>query len=224
MTIYAFGCSVTHGTDLVTVNASDENVALSYPSKVAQYLNVQCENWAFQGNSNENIFHNFMDIMPKRDKVTAVIVGWTSPMREVWKCDGRYWQFIPAWCATVKDLTKPFGYIHDPKGGWSVEDPRQCADDKSYIGILDEGYKFLTKYKWDQEEYIKKRTHYVTAIRAYCSYKNIKLIETCWWDDMDKIPLNINKIVKPGWWEAAKHPDKEDHEEIAKIILKEYNL
>jgi len=102
MTIYAFGCSVTHGTDLATVNASDENVALSYPSKVAQYLKVECENWAFQGNSNENIFHNFMDIMSQRDNVTAVIVGWTSPMREVWKCDGRYWQFIPAWCAVRK--------------------------------------------------------------------------------------------------------------------------
>lgn len=222
-TIYAFGCSVTHGCEIATVTASEENVLGSYPVKIAQQLNLQCENWAIPGNSNEYIFHNFMDVVTKANNIAFVIVGWTSPVREVWKAEGRLWQYIPGWCATQEDITKPYGYVYDPKPRWSPITPRCVADSESYLEPLHTGYEFFTRYKWDIEEYTKKRWNYISAVRAYCQQNNIKLIETSWYDRIPGINVHLTDFIDT-WLERGVHPSRQDHIIIADYIIKHYNL
>jgi hypothetical protein len=224
MTILAFGCSVTHGLELVTTWASDENVALSYPSLVANHLKVDCENWAFAGNSNENIFHKAMEIIPNTQNITAVIVGWTSPLREVWEKDGRIWQFIPSWCGTLVDITKPVTFVKEPDTSWSDDSPRRVSDSEEYIDILADVYKVLTKYKWDNTEYVKKRSNYITAIRTHCSLHNIRLIETQWYP-LDKIKdINLDLCDVGPWLSELRHPNIKEHEMIAEMIIENYKL
>ena len=59
--ILAFGCSVTHGAELVYDYQSDENIRYSYPNIVAHTLGVECKNYAVCGISNEGIFHKIID-------------------------------------------------------------------------------------------------------------------------------------------------------------------
>lgn len=223
-TIYAFGCSVTHGADLVSINASEENVMLSYPVKIAQRLNLQCENWAIPGNSNENIYHNFMDMIPtvEHKDISFVIVGYTAPIRETWKSNGRYWQMIPCWCSTTTDLTKPYGYVRDPKPRWSETSPRVVSDNELFVDDLDQMYKLFSKHRWDEEEYTKKRTNYITGIRAYCKLHNIKLIETRWHGPIDGIEIDLTCVS--SWLNQMRHPNREEHEKIADMIIGHYKL
>ena len=222
-TIYAFGCSVTHGAELVSVNACEGNILGSYPVKIAQQLNLQCENWAIPGNSNENIFHNFMSVVPQAKDIAFVIIGWTSPIRETWTCDGRLWQFIPGWCASMSDNAKPFTHIRDPKPSWSEIMPRMVSDGEEYLTPLEQQYNFLSRYKWDINEYLKKRLHYAHAVRAYCSHNNIKLIETVWYKDpLDGVGIDLSEIS--GWLDNGRHPSYEEHKKIADLIIEYYDL
>ena len=59
--ILAFGCSITHGADLVKSNQHEENIKYSYPNIVAQSLGIECKNYAVCGISNEGIFHKVLD-------------------------------------------------------------------------------------------------------------------------------------------------------------------
>lgn len=225
MTILAFGCSITHGAELVEPYTYEGNIPFSYPGLIAQKLNLQCENWAFCGNSNENIFHNVLDTVLTYDKVTALIVGWTSPVREVWKCEDRYWQFIPSWCYTNDDLLKPISFLKDPKVN-SPTTPRVCSDKEEFLPVLEELYDRLMRYKFDTDEYIKKRNNYVLALRTYCKSNNINLIETCWSDPIDEVDIDLSKI---GNWvnkdnHPVRHPNKEEHEIIANMIMEQYKL
>jgi hypothetical protein len=221
--ILAFGCSVAHGIDTVIAGNSEENLECSYPNLIAKHLKVECESWAFAGNSNENIFHQFMENVPKFNKeITAVIVGWTSPMRETWVCNGRIWQFIPSWCASSLNVMDPYLYYknYDMK---SDLHPRICVDDENTIDVCERLYKFLFKYKFDEIEYHKKRQSYVMAIRSYCSLHGIKLIETTWdLDGLEGVNINIGDIS--SWVGEGRHPTKEEHKTIANIIINHYNL
>jgi len=221
-TIYAFGCSVTHGVDTVTSQASEENVMHSYPARIAMKLGQQCENHAIPGNSNEYIFHNFMEIIPKATDIEFVIIGWTSSIREVWYANGRYWQMLPCWCSTTDDLTKPYGYVKKSVPSRSETDPQAVCDKQEYLIDLDQLYKLLTKHKWDQTEYLKNRQHYVTAIRSYCQLNAIKLIETEWYDHIDGVEIDTTSVS--NWFNERRHPNKEEHESIAKLIINHYKL
>lgn len=222
MTILAFGCSVTHGVDTATAQASEENIFYSYPARIALKLGKECENHAIPGNSNEYIFHNFMEIVPNTTDIDFVIVGWTSPIREVWFAYGRYWQMLPCWCATTEDITKPYGCIKNPFPSFSEADPQAVCDKKEYIKDLDQFYKLLIKHKWDENEYRKNRQHYISAVRAYCQNNNIKLIETTWYDDITGIDINMTSVSP--WFTERRHPNKEEHIAIAELIMKHYNL
>jgi hypothetical protein len=218
MTVLAFGCSVTHGAEIAALGNSKDNIPFSYPALVAKYLGVDCVNQAFCGNSNENIFHGAIDTIPQYDNITAVIVGWTSIEREVWQCDGRTWQFIPSWCATTKNVWKPFIWI-EPRSGTQ---PQRCADKQEYIQVLDNIYEFLIKYKFDSTVYSKKRDNYISTLRAYCKTNNIKLIETCW-SDVIAETVNIGAI---GTWYPAmqRHPNADEQKMFAEQIINHYKL
>ena len=219
--ILAFGCSVTHGIDVVHPYVSEENIALSYPGLISKYLKVECSSWAFPGNSNENIFHEAVENIPNSPHITAVIIGWTSPVREVWKCDDRLWQFIPSWCATMKDVTAPMTHFFNPPVN-SERDPRLCSDEQEYLTIMPNIYELLMKYKFDQKEYIKKRSNYISVIRNYCKSQNIKLIETCWSDDVEGVNINMSNFGP--WLSELRHPNKLEHELIAQDVIKQYKL
>jgi hypothetical protein len=218
MTVLAFGCSVTHGTEIAALGNSKENIPFSYPALIANYLGVDCVNRAFCGNSNENIFHEAIDTIPNFKDITTVIIGWTSLEREVWQCDGRTWQFIPSWCATTSNPWKPFRF-HTPGSGVT---PQRCADKEEYTQILDNIYNMLIKYKFDSTIYRKKRDNYISTLRSYCKVNSIKLIETCWSDPIEEL-VNIGSIG--DWYPAMKrHPNAEEQKLFAKQIIKHYQL
>jgi hypothetical protein len=221
--ILAFGCSVAHGIDTVTTGNSEENLECSYPNLVAKHLKIECESWAFAGNSNENIFHQFMEHVPKVKKdITAIIVGWTSPVREVWTCEGRTWQFIPSWCASSLDVMKPYTKFKN-YDNWSNLQPSICTDDPETIYPMEILYKFLFKNKFDEIEYHKKRYAYITAIRTYCEMHKIKLIETTWdLNGIQGVDINIGDIS--SWVSEGRHPTKEEHKTIANMIIGHYKL
>lgn len=218
MTVLAFGCSVTHGTEIAALGNSKENIPFSYPALVADHLGVDCVNLAFCGNSNENIFHQALDTIPAYTNITAVVVGWTSVVREVWQADGRTWQFIPSWCATAKNAWRPFRYFK-PEAG---DNPQICADQEEYMPVLSDIYEVLTRYKFDADIYTKKRNNYIIALRAYCNTNNIKLIETCWANPIDGA-VNIGAI---GTWFPAmqRHPNADEQRAFAEKIIEYYTL
>ena len=218
MTLLAFGCSVTHGTEIAAPGNSKDNISYSYPALVANYLGVDCVNRAFCGNSNENIFHDAMDTISQCENVTAVVVGWTSVEREVWQCDNRLWQFIPSWCGTSATEWHPYMYIAPGSGAT----PQKCADKEEYMSALDSIYNLLITYKFDSTVYTKKRNNYISALRLYCQENNIKLIETCWADEISGT-VNIGAIG--DWYPAMKrHPTAHEQSLFAKQIIEDYKL
>jgi len=219
MTILAFGCSVTHGLETATLGNSKDNLSFSYPALVADYLGVDYINFAITGNSNENIFHEALETIPKYNNITAVIVGWAADVREVWKCDGRTWQFNPGWAGTSLDLFKPYRFVKETLN----PTVRCCASTESYIPIIENLHEILSKYKFDPTEYAKKRNNYIKSFKAYCSVNNIKLIETCWERPIEGA-INIGKI---GTWCSSpgnRHPNKDEHKSMAEEIIRHYKL
>jgi len=223
MTVLAFGCSVAHGAETAHPANDSSNLPFSYPTLVAKHLGVECNNYAFCGNSNENIFHGAIEYIPKIGRISALIVGWTSTERETWQCDGRTWQFIPSWCSSRKNIWKPFAYYKEGKR--SADVPQQCADEEQYMKTLSEIYPLLLRYKFDHAEYNKKRNHYRSALTAYCKEKNIRLIETCWYEPM-KDAVDLGKIGSWYPWTStsSRHPNREEHEMFAQEIINHYKL
>jgi len=216
--ILAFGCSVTHGADLVHPNQHEENIQYSYPNLVARALGIECKNYAVCGISNEGIFHNVFDTLVryKNSEITAVIVGWTSTMREYWRTDDREWFIIPSWCATT-EKNQLLKYFKD----YTDEDvnlyPRICSDKKEYLEPLANVYDIITRYKFDVEEYENKKSNYIDIVRLLCQNKGIRLIETCCLGSVGSIDINIDNF---GKWRLDKgHPVKQDHEQVAQHIL-----
>jgi hypothetical protein len=222
MTIYAFGCSVTHGTETVTAEASEENIIHSYPARIAVKLGLECENYAIPGNSNEYIFHNFMEVIPKATDIDFVIIGWTSPIREVWYAHGRHWMLLPCWCSTTEDITKPPMYAIKTEPSCNELDPQIICDKQDYLDELKQLHKLLTLYKWDEAEYLKNRQHYITAVRFYCQANNIKLIETTWYHDICGVDINLTSVSP--WFNEFRHPNIQEHDEFARLIIDHYKL
>jgi hypothetical protein len=214
MTIYAFGCSVTHGAELVSPHQDPANTEFSYPNIIAKALDDTCKNFAVCGTSNENIYHRTLDVLKDSIDITMVIVGWTSTVREHWQVDGRDWFFIPSWCATTKD--GKYTYTRD----WSDQDvklyPKICADEQHYIDLLPQIYEFFVKYKFDVDQYKRKKINYIDSIRRYCQQREIKLIETCC---LDSVPDTFNLDNIGSWRRGRSHPTRDEHEQIAQQIL-----
>ena len=240
MTLLAFGCSVTHGTEIVASGNSKDNIPYSYPALIAKYLKTDCVNHAFCGNSNENIFHEAMETVSKYEDLKAVIVGWTSVPREVWKCGDRTWQFLPSWCSSVQDIWKQRPTAEEQAGLSNIElakidwgsklhyisatdsSPSYCADQSQHLPILEKFYNLFMSEKFDIIEYTRKTMHYVTAFRAYCQINKVKLIETCWAHNITET-VNIGLI---GDWHPAliRHPNALEHQLFADQIIKHYKL
>ena len=216
--ILAFGCSVTHGADLVYPNQHEANIEFSYPNLVARTLGVECKNYAVCGISNEGIFHKTIDTLVryKSSEITAVIVGWTSTMREYWRTDDREWFIIPSWCATAEQGQH---LIHFKD--YTIDDinlqPRICSDQEEYLEPLANIYDIITRYKFDINEYENKKSNYIDMIRLLCQDKGVRLIETCCLGSVSSININLDNFG--SWRQGRGHPTREDHEQIAQHIL-----
>ena len=216
--ILAFGCSVTHGADIVSPHQNEANIEFSYPNLIARALGVECKNYSVCGISNEGIFHQVIDTLVryKRQEITAVIVGWTSTVREYWCADNREWFIIPSWCASAeqgqtvnhfKDYTDTDVNLH----------PRICCDKKEYLEPLAKVYDVITRYKFDVEEYEHKKSNYIDMIRLLCQDKGVRLIEACCLGSVGSININLDNFGT--WRQGLGHPTKEDHEQIAQHVL-----
>ena len=216
--ILAFGCSVTHGADLVYPNQHEANIEFSYPNLVARTLGVECKNYAVCGISNEGIFHKTIDTLVryKSSEITAVIVGWTSTMREYWRTDNREWFVIPSWCATAEDNSQ-LNYFKDYTDKDVNTYPRICADKEEYMDPLSDIYNIITKYKFDIEEYENKKNNYIDMTRLLCQDKGVRLIETCCMGTIGSIEINIDNFG--SWRQGRNHPTKKDHDQVAQHIL-----
>ena len=101
--------------------------------------------------------------------------------------------------------------------------PQTCADKEEYMSVLDDIYSLLIKYKFDYEVYRQKRDNYVRALRSYCKLKNIKLLETCWADNLDGYAVNIGRLG--NWFPAMeRHPSAEEQQLFANQIIEYYRL
>jgi len=222
--ILAFGCSITHGAELVHPYQSQANIEFSYPSIMARSLNLECSNYAICGNSNENIFHNLISTIKNFNTQTdrrriIVVVGWTSWVREQWHADGREWFIIPSWAATTKNLSEPFKHYKDYTDEDVNTHPRLCTDDTAYYEPLQQVYDVITRYKFDNVEYLTKSLNYIETVRSFCGDRGIKLIETGSMGiaEYTNIPVNIDNF---GTWRTGRgHPTRVDHEQIAQHIL-----
>lgn len=214
--ILAFGCSVTHGADLVHPGQHSDNIEFSYPNLIADALGETCLNLAECGISNEGIYHKALDVLnSKGPEVTRVIVGWTSDVREYWRADDRDWYFIPSWCATNK-VGAELKYFKDYTSSDINSHPRLCSDDEAYLEPLANMYNYLMRYKFDAEEYKYKKYNYISSIRDYCTLYNIKLIETCCLSPV----MGITNLDDFGTWrQGLGHPTQQDHEQIAQQVL-----
>lgn len=240
MTLLAFGCSVTHGTEIVASGNSKDNIPYSYPALIAKYLGIDCVNYAFCGNSNENIFHEAMDVISHYKDITGVLIGWTSDQREVWHCSGRTWQFAPRWCSTSKDIWQHRPVAQDmddltseeiAKIDWTNKlhfisavgsHPSYCADQPQYLPVLEKFYQLLIEEKFDIEQYSKKTQNYVVAFRAYCEQNKIKLMETCWEKNFSD---TVNIGLLGNWYPAMeRHPNVQEHQLFAECIIDFYKI
>ena len=229
--ILAFGCSVTHGCELVHPHQHNDNTVYSYPQLIADHLGTSCINYSICGISNEGIFHMILDKLTQHRQVDTVIVGWTASMREYWRSNGRHWFVIPSWTATISDIEAQPKHVKDYEAkdimeshlrGISINDnPRIVSDEEEYIKELEQGYTFITRNKFDDYEYKSKKRHYIETIRTVCVSKNIKLIETANLEPEDDIKIFTDDI---GKWRNFRidHPNKLEHEIIAKQIIEEY--
>ena len=222
MTILAFGCSITHGAELVHPQQHNDNIEFSYPKLIANHLNVDCINYAISGISNEGIFHSILEHAPQHNDITAIVVGWTSTMRDYWQCDGRSWFVIPSWIASMTDIYKPLAHIKYSATTDINATPRICSDDASQLELLQDLYEFTMKYKFDQNEYAKKKQHYIHSIRNYCCTNNIKLIEITCMESVTDIPLYFDNVGK--WRNTLSHPNKQEHIQFSEQIINHYNL
>ena len=216
--ILAFGCSVTHGAELVHSNQHEDNVKYSYPNLVANTLGVDCKNYSVCGISNEGIFHNIVNTLVRYNsqEITLVIVGWTSTMREYWRTENREWFIIPSWCATA-DAGQPFTQFKDYTDSNIDLHPRICSDQAEYLAPLATIYDTITRYKFDIEEYENKKSNYIDMTRILCKDKGVRLIETCCLGSVGSININLDNFGT--WRQGLSHPTKIEHEQIAQQIL-----
>lgn len=209
--LFAHGCSVTHGSDLVHPGISDENIAFSYPALLANMLCLPLRNCALPGNSNEGIFHDAVDSIYENNN-SVMIVCWTTPVRETWKRLEETFCVNIGW-ANASAGNKKQQVFYDEKNNVS-------AIREDYLTDMAEYLKFFKKYKTDYGYYIKKIKNYSKILRDLCKHKKIKFIELQYMKILDDC-FDISNISK-NFHAAKRHPDAQEHLEIANIIYKNF--
>lgn len=206
--IVAFGCSVTHGCELVSGAYDPENIPGSFPNQLASRLNIACENLALPGGSNEEIIHRIYDHELSN---RIVVVCWTSLIREYWHADGRHWFFIPNWGACFDNLQHKFIHIDE-------RNPRIVAEDKEMLPVTSDYYDFFMQYKTDEATYLRKMRNYQRQFHLLMAETQTPYIElSCIYNNLPGVK-NIDGV----WTQEGRHPDQEEHLALANQLYNEY--
>ena len=104
------GCSITHGSELVSDTYHPDNVKNTYANLLSDEIGYLPNNIAIPGNSNERIFHDAVSNLHGHD---LLIVGWTSLVRESWHDSGLDYFFNPNWACATDDLTMSSVWVED---------------------------------------------------------------------------------------------------------------
>lgn len=215
------GCSFTHGCETHNAFMHVKNVEQSYSSHLAKLLNVDLDNRALSGASNDYIFFSLVKEIRNTNSSTihSVIAAWTNVNRLTWRCNDRYWMFNVPWSASVKQLSQD-GLTFEP---WAeniqIKDVSFNVDDVDYLGSLVNAHEFLSRnYLTDTYELATKSLIYSEALRAICQTKNIKLFELQVYPTAPHFPGYRLKTKHQG------HPTAQEHQKIAQELYQEFYL
>jgi len=205
------GCSITHGSELVSDIYHPLNVEHTYANKLSRYLGFEPNNIAIPGNSNESIFHEAVENLNGHD---LLIVGWTSLFRETWTNKNKSYYFNPTWGCAVDDLTMPDIFVE------TKNQVKFVSSDNNMLSELQEYHRLLMLYKFNDELLTKRVTHYRECLKALCNRSNIKYIDICLieniFNDSAFYSTNVNCY--------GRHPDKKQHQDIMNLILEFYKI
>jgi len=125
MTLYANGCSMTKGYEIGgrTDGDSDHPSGVdidpiyrqnnAWPKLLADRLGMDCFNDAHVGGSNDRIIRMTLDwtttyLQNNKAEDLFVVIGWTTPHRNEFKTNGKWFNISPRWNLITRKDT-PFG-------------------------------------------------------------------------------------------------------------------
>lgn len=208
--LFAFGCSVTHGCELVNSAQDPRNIPGSYPALLADRLGIEYKNLAVCGASNEYIFHKIFEHLNDITSKDILLVCWTSYVRECWVNDNQHWFFIPSWGACLNNLEHNGVQVADCEGAKVVSDMEYMLDPVS------DYYKLFVRYKTDISQYKQKLNHYSQILGSL----KIPTIE------LSCIGTQVNQSINVDFLSTnlsrGLHPTSTEHQHIADFIIKEF--
>lgn len=208
--LFAFGCSVTHGCELVNSAQDSRNIPGSYPALLANQLGIEYINLAVCGASNEYIFHKIFENLESITSNDILLVCWTSYVRECWVNDNQHWFFIPSWGACLDKLEHNGVCVADCEGAKVVSDMEYM------LNPVSDYYKLFMRYKTDIAQYKQKLNHYSQILNNL----KIKTIE------LSCISTQVNQSVNIDFLSAnlnqGLHPTSIEHQRIADFVIEKF--
>lgn len=201
------GCSITHGSELISDVYDPRNVEHTYANGLSKYLGYEPNNIAIPGNSNEGIFH---DAVKHLSGHNLLIVGWTSLNRESWT-NGHEWYFFNTnWGCMTNDLglndifVKQYGNL------------TLVSSEESKFDDLRLHHKMIAMHKFGSDQLLEKLMHYRQSLKALCQVSGISYIDLSLIEKINDICCH--RVSGPN------HPNKEEHQKIMNSIVNYYNL
>jgi hypothetical protein len=204
-TLLVSGCSITHGAELYNGFVHPENIKLSFSQHLAEKLNCDLLNVALSAASNEYIFHSLMKNILAGKNLHSVIVVWTGTDRLYWKTNNRHYFFLGNFASSMVDLVNFEMHDLHKNNCWFTGDNDEIVEKISNIHNF-----FVTDY-FDHKRDCEKLLHYKFVLESVCKLFNIKLISLEWND------LNVGI-----WLSEGRHPNKDEHKQIADLIYKNF--
>jgi hypothetical protein len=206
---------MTHGTETFSGRYHEKNTEYSYARHVADHLEVEHKNVAFPGASNEMIFHRTITELYNPD-ITHCLIGWTADGREAFERGPRHWTFnLGHGTYTNTDIDN-----NDKFSKSSNEHASFHADEEEFLkGVEDYWGAMIVKFV--NEDYNSKLKHYRDLIKTVCKLKNVHLVEIRALVS-SQATQELMKLPVGEWVEEGRHPNKEEHKELAELVIKEH--
>lgn len=199
------GCSVTHGTELYNTWVHPNNVEMSFSKKLADKLDCDLVNVALPAGSNEYIFHSIVEKFQTLDNIHSIIVVWTSTGRLCWQTDDRYYFFSSNFASSMCDLQN--FKMHDK----TINNCWFTGDNHDIVNKISSVHSFFVTDFFDHHRETCQLKNYQLCIQALCDLKKIQFIS-----------LNWEEINIGHWLQAARHPNLDEHNQIADFIFQKY--
>lgn len=204
-TLLVSGCSVTHGAELYNGFVHPENIKLSFSQHLADKLNCNLLNVALSAASNEYIFHSLIKEIITRKDLHSVIVVWTSPNRLYWKSNKRHYFFLGNFASSMVDLVNFEMHELRKDNCWFT------GDSNEIVNRIANAHNFFVTDYFDYARDQQKLCHYKFALNAICDLHRVRLISLDW-----------NDLTVSNWLKENRHPNKNEHQQIAELIYKNF--